>query len=104
MIKKWVSKHDFVSGKPKYQPNGIDQNIFINTTDSFIVSNDSTITIGNSVNHFTNPSIILRNSSNEGDIFSVSDTGIYYQGQPLVTEVRLRDIVREVMGGYLVRE
>ena len=96
MIKKWVNKHDFISGKPKYHltydPNGVNQNIFMGS---------DTITITNYEGYVTNPIITLTNP-NGGDIFSVSDDGIYYQNQPLATEDRLREIVREMMDEYFV--
>ena len=103
MIKKWVNKHDFISGKPKYHltydPNEVNQNIFIGR-DGWIVGTD-VITIADNTNYDTNPIITLTNP-NGGNIFSVSDDGIYYQNQPLATEDRLREIVREMMDEYFV--
>jgi hypothetical protein len=92
MVKKWVSKHDFIGGKPKNPLINLELDYFIPIRD------DIGITIGNNENFVSN---ITLTNPNGGDIFSVSDTGIYYQDQPLVTEDRLRDIVREMMGEYL---
>jgi len=93
MVKKWVSKHDFIGGKPK---NHLELDDFIPIRENgYIVGDDIAITIGNNEDYFSNFLI------NPSSLLHISDGGIYYQDQPLVTEDRLRDIVREMMGEYL---
>jgi hypothetical protein len=97
MVKKWVSKHDFIGGKPKNPLIDLELDDFIPIRDGNgnRVGDDIAITIGNNEDYFSN---LLINPSN---LLHISDGGIYYQDQPLVTEDRLRDIVREIMGEYL---
>jgi hypothetical protein len=96
MVKKWVSKHDFIGGKPKNPLIDLELDDFIPIRENgYIVGDNIAITIGNNEDYFSNFLI------NPSSLLHISDGGIYYQDQPLVTEDRLRDIVREMMGEYL---
>lgn len=96
MVKKWVSKHDFIGGKPKNPLIDLELDDFIPIRENgYIVGDDIAITIGNNEDYFSNFLI------NPSSLLHISDGGIYYQDQPLLTEDRLRDIVREMMGEYL---
>jgi tryptophanase len=84
MVKKQIQSHDFLNDGPvrQYEIPFVYDGINI-VEGTFLIGVDP---IG-----FQTESI-----------FSVSEEGVYYQNQPLVTENRLREVVREMMDQYFI--
>ena len=89
MIKKQIQKHNFLNGGPVLQ---------------YEIPLFGGIDVGNIIigeqNIFT-PQFIL-NDENGNNIFRVTRDMITYQDQPLVTEDRLREILREMMNEHFM--
>jgi len=94
MVKKQIQKHDFLNDGPILQYelplfNDINQRRHNN----FITINDHQTQV---IPQFT------LNGVNGDNIFTVNTDVITYQNQSLVTEDRLKEIVREMMDEYFI--
>jgi hypothetical protein len=94
MIRKQIQKHNFLTGGPVLQYEiPFNTNILNVDTISTVLANDDLI---NYTTTNFRPYMVLHN--HQGDnIFRVDEDRITYYDQEIVTEDRVRDIVRETV-------